>query len=98
MSVSIFSKGIDKDKFQVEFLPFSVRLDPVVYPSGDSKEFQINLWGEIEPSESKYTVTPNKVELNLRKKMAGKWPTLRGEAVSAEKTVKADEANGQQPT
>ncbi|KAI9149481.1 hypothetical protein HJFPF1_11534 [Paramyrothecium foliicola] len=88
MSVSIFSKGINKDKFQVEFLPFSARLDPVVYPNGDEKEFVLDLWGEIEPSESKYTVTPNKVELSLKKKTPGKWAQLQGDA----KTSEADSA------
>lgn len=92
MSVSIFSKGIDKAKFQVDFLPFAARLNPVVYPNGDEKEFVLDLWGEIEPTESKYTVTPNKVELSLKKKTPGKWPQLRGEAKASEgsNAAKAD--------
>jgi suppressor of G2 allele of SKP1 len=91
MSVSIFSKGIDKDAFKAKFLPFSVELDPVVYPNGDQRPFTLNLWGEIDPAESKCTITPNKVELSLRKKTPGKWPTLQGEAkASGVDDAKAD--------
>ncbi|KAL6897642.1 SGS domain-containing protein [Trichoderma evansii] len=83
MSVSIFSKGVNKEKLKVEFLENSVRLDPLVYPNGDEKEFQLHLWGEIDASKSKLTVTPNKVELSLAKKTAGKWPTLQSDGSSA---------------
>ncbi|KAM0255446.1 hypothetical protein ACHAQJ_005746 [Trichoderma viride] len=82
MSVSIFSKGVNKEKLEVEFLENSVRLDPVVYPNGEEKEFQLHLWGEIDPSKSKFTVTPNKVELSLAKKVAGKWPVLQADGLS----------------
>lgn len=83
MSVSIFSKGVNKEKLKVEFLDNSVRLDPLVYPNGEEKEFQLHLWGEIDASKSKFTVTPNKVELSLAKKTAGKWPTLQSDGSSA---------------
>lgn len=83
MSVSIFSKGVNKEKLKVEFLESSVRLDALIYPNGDEKEFQLHLWGEIDPSKSKFTVTPNKVELSLAKKTAGKWPTLQSDGPSA---------------
>jgi suppressor of G2 allele of SKP1 len=83
MSVSIFSKGVNKEKLKVDFLENSVRLDPLIYPNGDEREFQLHLWGEIDPSKSKFTVTPNKVELSLAKKTAGKWPTLQSDGSSA---------------
>lgn len=83
MSVSIFSKGVNKEKLKVEFLDKAVRLDPLVYPSGDEGEFRLDLWGEIDASASKYTVTPNKVELNLTKKTAGKWPQLKSDGNSS---------------
>lgn len=83
MSVSIFSKGVNKEKLKVEFLESSVRLGPLIYPNGDEKEFQLHLWGEIDPSKSKFTVTPNKVELSLAKKTAGKWPTLQSDGSPA---------------
>lgn len=92
MSVTIFSKGVDKSKLQVEYLPFSVRLDPINYPSGEAKEFSLNLWGEIDVESSKHTVTPSKVELSLKKKTPGKWPQLRGEAPAKSADEKLAEA------
>lgn len=87
MSVSIFSKGVNKEKLKVEFLDKAVRLDPLVYPSGDEREFQLDLWGEIDTATSKYTVTPNKVELTLAKKTAGKWPQLKSDGAAAAPTA-----------
>ncbi|KAK7415690.1 Cochaperone protein [Neonectria punicea] len=80
MSVSIFSKGVSKEKLQVQYLPSAVILDSVIYPNGDEKPFRLDLWGEIDADASKYTVTPNKVELTLKKKNPGKWPQLKGES------------------
>ncbi|QPG96455.1 hypothetical protein C2857_004246 [Epichloe festucae Fl1] len=76
MNVSIFSKGVDKEKLRVEFLPDSVRLNPVIYPDGEEKEFVLRLYSEIDPSTSSFTVTPKKVEMQLTKKTAGRWPRL----------------------
>ncbi|KAH7318272.1 SGS domain-containing protein [Stachybotrys elegans] len=87
MSVSIFSKGNNKEKLQVEFLPFAVRMQNIVYPAGHEADFELDLWGEIEPAASTYTVTPNKVELNLKKKSPGKWAALLGEGKAATKSA-----------
>lgn len=84
MMVSILSKGVNKEKLQVEYHPFSVQLNSVVYPSGDERPFELNLWGEIDPSACKHTVTPNKVELSLKKKIPGMWKQFRGEKKEAE--------------
>lgn len=87
ISVSIFSKGVNKQKLQVTFSPFSAHLDPIIYPNGDAKPFHLDLWGEINPSESKYTVSPSKVELILKKKTPGKWSQLKSAAKSDETPV-----------
>ncbi|EJP64546.1 CS domain-containing protein [Beauveria bassiana ARSEF 2860] len=79
MSVSIFSKGVNKETLKVDFQPHSVHLDRVIYPSGEEREFQLDLWGEIDTTASKYTVTPNKVELSLVKKTPGKWAQLKSD-------------------
>lgn len=83
MTVSIFSKGNKKDGLKVSFAPKSVTLDPVIHPSGEAKAFQLDLWGEIDPETSTYTVTPNKLELSLKKKSPGKWSQLKGDNVAA---------------
>ncbi|KAF4468969.1 SGT1 [Fusarium albosuccineum] len=87
MSVSIFTKGVDKEKLKVEYKPFSVHLDSVIYPNGDMEPYTLDLWGEIDPSESKHTVTPNKVELSLKKKVPGKWKQLKAEPKEEPKAV-----------
>lgn len=79
MSVSVFSKGVNKEKLKVDFSETSVRLDPLVYSNGDEAQLQLDLWGQIDPSRSTYTVTPNKVELSLAKKTPGKWPVLQAD-------------------
>ena len=79
MNVSIFSKGVDKSKLQVDFSEFGVRLDPIVYPNGEEKSYTINTWGRLDPAGCKYTVTPSKVELQLKKAEPGKWPILKSE-------------------
>ncbi|KAK5993757.1 Protein SGT1-like protein [Cladobotryum mycophilum] len=75
MSVSIFSKGVNKEKLQ-------------------EKEFEFEPWGEIDPEGSNYTVTPNKVELTLKKTVPGKWSQLKGDgtrkAAVATPAVKGD--------
>lgn len=93
MTVSIFSKGVNKDKLQVQFSPKSAHLDSIIWPSGDEKPFTLDLWGEIDTEASTYRVTPNKVELALKKKTPGKWAQLKGEAGdSAPDTAAAEEA------
>lgn len=76
LTVSVFSKGVDKSKLSVELLPFSVNLSSIIYPNGEEKSFNLDLWGEIDPDKSKHTVTPSKVELVLAKKTLGKWPQI----------------------
>ncbi|KAI5461600.1 oxidosqualene:lanosterol cyclase [Mariannaea sp. PMI_226] len=92
MSVSIFSKGVNKEKLQVHYLPSAVLLDAVIYPDGAERPFRLDLWGEIDMEGSKHTVTPNKIELSLKKKVPGKWAQLKGEA----KEESPDEAAAKQ--
>lgn len=91
MSVSIFSKGVNREKLNVEFLPTSVRLNPLVYPNGEEKEFVLETYAEISPSESFYVVTPSKVEVRLVKKVPGKWPQFAKPSPAVEKSIKHEE-------
>ncbi|RSL62672.1 hypothetical protein CEP54_005603 [Fusarium duplospermum] len=103
ISVSIFSKGVNKEKLQVEYKPFSVHLDAIIYPNGDTRPFDLELWGEIDPSASKHTVTPNKVELSLKKKTPGKWKQLKSDGnkpaapVAATESLTISEKTPEQP-
>ena len=91
ISVSIFSKGVNKDKLQVEFMPSAVRLNPVIYPAGHEGEYRLDLWGGIDTSASKFSVTPNKIELTLVKKEARKWPQLKRDESAVEASTKSQE-------
>ncbi|KAJ4323622.1 Cochaperone protein [Fusarium piperis] len=103
MSVSIFSKGADSEKLKVEFKPFSVHLNAIRYPTGETRPFDLHLWGEIDPASSIHTVTPHKIELSLRKKTLGKWKHLKGTAKTPDESAadaessKASEKAPEQP-
>ncbi|RGP62810.1 hypothetical protein FSPOR_9001 [Fusarium sporotrichioides] len=77
MSVSIFSKKVNKDKLQVVFKDDFVSLDPVVWPNGSERCLSFHTWGPINTDTSAYRVTPNKVEVTLKKKSPGMWKQLK---------------------
>lgn len=79
ITVSIFSKGT-KTNLRVYFLQDGARLTGLTWPNGKEKEFFFQTYAPIEASKSSYSVTPNKVELRLVKKVPGKWPQLLKEA------------------
>ncbi|KAM0245639.1 hypothetical protein ACHAP5_005289 [Fusarium lateritium] len=83
MTVSIFSKGVNKEKLQVQFTSSSVRLDSVIMPNGEEKPFTMNFWGQIDGDASTCRVTPNKVEINLKKATPGKWKQLKSEGTDS---------------
>ncbi|KAG5969535.1 hypothetical protein E4U58_001366 [Claviceps cyperi] len=78
--VSIFSKGVNEAVLDVEFLPDRVRINPLVYPDGEQREWTLELYSQIDPFTSSYSVSPVKVELRLIKMVTGgRWPRLRKE-------------------
>ncbi|KAM0393705.1 hypothetical protein ACHAQC_005429 [Fusarium culmorum] len=77
MSVSIFSKKVNKDKLQVVFKDDFVSLDPIVWPNGSERCLSFHTWSPINADTSTYRVTPNKVELTLKKKGPGMWKQLK---------------------
>ena len=90
MAVSIFSKGNDKNVIQVEFFPSSVQIKNIIYPNGDKRDYTLDLWGQIDVTKSIYSVTPNKVELNLAKVNPGKWKLLKSEKVKTDEERAAE--------
>ncbi|KAM0328636.1 hypothetical protein ACHAQA_005048 [Verticillium albo-atrum] len=97
VSVSVFVKGVPKDEFRAEFTDDLVRLSHI---PGHEPWYEIPLYGQIDPSQSKSTVTPNKVELSLRKCEPVKWGTLRraADAPTAEPIEVAAPAPGPAPS
>lgn len=87
MTVTIFSKGNNKDTTHVGFGDKWVNINNVQYPGGEMKPYSLSLWGEIDPIDSKYTITPSKIELSLKKKTPGKWSQLQAEVKDGQKVA-----------
>lgn len=81
VTINFLAKGVPKDSANVDmekdafFLSFPV--------SGSDSDYSYNidpLYASIDPTQSKYRVTPNKVEVTLRKAAVGvKWHNLEGD-------------------
>ncbi|EUC46793.1 hypothetical protein COCMIDRAFT_35658 [Bipolaris oryzae ATCC 44560] len=87
VTLNIMAKGVPKDKAVVEIEQDSVS---VSFPIADSSsEYSYNadpLFSSIDASQSKYRITPTKIEVTLRKATPGvKWHSLeraQGEAAA----------------
>ncbi|PLB43128.1 SGT1 and CS domain protein [Aspergillus steynii IBT 23096] len=81
--VTLYVKGVPKDKASVQFTSDSAAIG-FPLPSGADYDFTLDpLFAPIDPSASKVSVMSTKIELSLRKQLAGqKWNAL--EAVSTD--------------
>lgn len=81
VTVNILAKGAPKDATSVEFDKDSLSISFPI--TGSSSDYQFSadpLFASIDPAESKFRVTPNKVEVTLKKAAPGvKWHTLEGD-------------------
>ncbi|PHH67889.1 hypothetical protein CDD83_6359 [Cordyceps sp. RAO-2017] len=48
MTVSIFSKGNDRDKLLVGLFPQAISIESVNYPDGRKRTLRLELWDEID--------------------------------------------------
>jgi suppressor of G2 allele of SKP1 len=87
VTLNIMAKGVPKDKAAVEIEQDAVS---VSFPVVDSSEYTYNadpLFASVDPSQSKYRITPTKIEVTLRKATPGaKWHSLErahGDAATA---------------
>jgi suppressor of G2 allele of SKP1 len=81
VTVNILAKGAPKDTTVVEFDKDTLT---VYFPiTGSASEYNFSadpLYAAIDPTQSKYRVTPNKVEVTLKKASPGvKWHNLEGD-------------------
>lgn len=81
VTVNILAKGAPKDKVTVDFVKDSLSVSFPVEGSGAEYNFNVDpLYAPIDPAGSKFRVTPNKVEITLKKVSQGvKWKTLEGD-------------------
>ncbi|OHF01761.1 CS domain-containing protein [Colletotrichum orchidophilum] len=80
LTVSVFAKNIPKDAFKVDYGESEISMSHI---PGHEPSYTIHLYSRIDPASSKHTVTANKVEFQLKKLEASKWPTLQRPADSA---------------
>lgn len=93
VTVNILAKGAPKDNVTVDFDKDSLSVSFPVEGSSADYNFNIDpLYAPIDPTQSKFRVTPNKVEITLKKASQGvKWHKLEGdrevEVAEGEKTT-----------
>jgi suppressor of G2 allele of SKP1 len=80
VTINVLAKGVSKDALMVDIEKDTLSIS---FPtSGDSSQWQTNydpLYALIDPTQSKYRVTPTKIEITLKKVQAGvKWHELEG--------------------
>ncbi|KAF2851875.1 SGS-domain-containing protein [Plenodomus tracheiphilus IPT5] len=89
VTVNILAKGVAKDSVTVDFEKDALFVSfPVSGSSSDYSYTADPLYASIDPTQSKYRVTANKVEITLRKATVGpKWHNLE-----SDRKVASDEA------
>lgn len=90
VTINILAKGAPKDNTTVDFEADAVHVSfPITGSSSDYNFSADPLYASIDPSQSKFRVTPNKIEITLKKASAGvKWHNLE----DPERTVSSTEA------
>ncbi|KAL2131163.1 hypothetical protein VTI74DRAFT_5450 [Chaetomium olivicolor] len=90
ISVSLFVKDAKKEHLQVKFYNKQVQISgiprsaaPYVKAGDREATSTLVLFGEIDPSKSRWTATPRKIELTLQKATPGKWATWGKEEIGA---------------
>lgn len=81
VTVNILAKGAPKDATSVEFDKDTLSVSfPITGSSSDYHFSADPLFASIDPAQSKFRVTPNKVEVTLKKAAPGvKWHNLEGD-------------------
>jgi len=76
--VSILARNVPKDAVEVSFEETKA-LVAVDIPDMPKYELYLHLFAKVLASECKLSVGTAKIELKLKKKVAGKWDTLEGD-------------------
>ncbi|OMP85608.1 Glucose-insensitive transcription protein 7 [Diplodia seriata] len=88
VTISIFAKGVPKDKVTVEIEEQQLA---VSFPTANSTTYELNLdplFAPVVPDRSTYNVTPSKIEVILKKASSGlKWSALESKDESLLQTA-----------
>ncbi|KAF2743251.1 SGS-domain-containing protein [Sporormia fimetaria CBS 119925] len=82
-TVVVMAKGVPKDKLTVEIEKHAVH---IAFPLAEGKDFNYTadpLFGPVVPSESTYRMTPNKIEIKLKKAGKVRWKALEGSTATS---------------
>lgn len=81
VTITLLAKGVPKDSAKIEIEKDTLFISFPVSGSSSDYSFSIDpLYQSIDPEQSSYRVTPNKVEITLKKAKAGvKWHDLETE-------------------
>lgn len=71
----IYAKEVDHDKTSIKFEDKCIDAK-VIFKNGKIFEKRIELYAEIDPSKSSYSILSTKVEMKLLKKTPQNWPSL----------------------
>ncbi|KAG4301176.1 hypothetical protein PCANB_002473 [Pneumocystis canis] len=86
ITIILYAKSVDKDTCKLELKEKSVL--SVSFPLPNNKKsytFQLpNLFDEVDVSLSTMTIFNSKIELQLKKRLPQKWPTLEVEKIDAQ--------------
>ncbi|ESZ94119.1 hypothetical protein SBOR_5473 [Sclerotinia borealis F-4128] len=89
VTITIFAKGVAKDTAQIIIEEGQVEVSFPIGQTGTTYDFTASpLFAQIDPTQSKFNITPNKVEIDLHKSKEGlKWSTLEGTDPIASKSA-----------
>ena len=81
VTVNILAKGAPKDNVTVEFDNDSLSVSFPITGSSSEYSYTVDpLYAAIDPAQSSFRVTPNKVEITMKKAASGvKWHKLEGD-------------------
>ncbi|CAO2647344.1 Nn.00g082660.m01.CDS01 [Neocucurbitaria sp. VM-36] len=90
VTINILAKGVPKDLATIEIEKDTLSIAfPITGSTSDYSYLLDPLYAPIDPAQSKYRITPNKVEVTLRKETLGsKWHNLEGD-----REVKTEDEN-----
>jgi len=85
MVVSLLARGVAKEAVSVSFGEATVDVS-IKLEGGELYKLSLHLYQRISPPDCRWSVSPTKVELKLKKFLPGKWENLEG---SGEEKVQA---------
>ncbi|KAK0666401.1 SGS domain-containing protein [Cercophora samala] len=98
VTVTLFVKGTKKEELNVKFTKNQVQISPIaraaapyVKPGDREASSTLHLSGEIVPASSRWTATPQKIELVLQKATPGKWGSWGKEEIGITENAEQEE-------